>query len=33
MNPIGGEDLEKVVARVYRVEKPIVEKFKEILLK
>jgi tripartite-type tricarboxylate transporter receptor subunit TctC len=33
MNPISGEDLEKVVARVYRLEKPIVEKLKEILLK
>jgi len=33
MNPISGEDLEKVVARVYRLEKPIVERLKEILLK
>ena len=33
MNPISGEDLEKVVARVYRLETPIVAKLKEILLK
>ena len=33
MNPLSGEELEKVVARVYRLDKPIVERLKEILLK
>jgi len=33
MNPLSGEELEKIVARVYRLEKPIVEKLKEIMLK
>jgi hypothetical protein len=33
MNPISGAELEKVVARVYRLENQIVERLKEILLK
>jgi len=33
MNPLSGEELEKVVARVYRLDKPLVEKLKDILLK
>jgi tripartite-type tricarboxylate transporter receptor subunit TctC len=31
MDPLTGEELEKVVARTYKLEKPIVEKPKEIL--
>lgn len=31
MDPLSGEELEKVVARTYKLEKPIVEKLKEIL--
>ena len=31
MSPLSGEELEKVVARTYKLEKPIVEKLKEIL--
>ena len=33
MNPISGEELEKVVARVYQLDKALVDKLKEILLK
>jgi len=33
MNPIDGEELEKIVARIYQLDKPLVEKLKEILLK
>ena len=31
INPITGEDLEKIIARTYALEKPLVEKLKEIL--
>jgi tripartite-type tricarboxylate transporter receptor subunit TctC len=31
MSPLTGEELEKVVARTYKLEKPIIEKLKEIL--
>jgi tripartite-type tricarboxylate transporter receptor subunit TctC len=31
MSPLIGEELEKVVARTYKLEKPIIEKLKEIL--
>jgi len=31
MSPLSGEELEKVVARTYKLEKPIIEKLKEIL--
>jgi tripartite-type tricarboxylate transporter receptor subunit TctC len=31
MNPIEGEELEKIVARIYQLEKPLVEKVKDIL--
>ena len=31
MDPLSGEELEKVVARTYKLEKPIVEKLKDIL--
>jgi len=33
MNPLTGEELEKVVARVYQLDKALVEKLKDILLK
>jgi tripartite-type tricarboxylate transporter receptor subunit TctC len=31
MSPLSGEELEKVVARTYKLEKTIIEKLKEIL--
>ena len=31
MNPLSGEELEKVVGRAYQLEKPLLEKLKEIL--
>jgi tripartite-type tricarboxylate transporter receptor subunit TctC len=31
LNPLSGEEMEKVVARTYGLEKPLVEKLKEIL--
>ena len=31
LDPLSGEELEKVVARVYKLEKRIIEKLKEIL--
>ena len=31
MSPLTGEELEKVVARTYKLEKSIIEKLKEIL--
>ena len=31
MDPLSGEELERVVARTYKLEKPIIEKLKEIL--
>ena len=31
LDPLTGEELEKVVARTYKIEKPIVDKLKDIL--
>jgi hypothetical protein len=31
MNPLSGEELETVVGRIYQLDKPLVEKVKEIL--
>jgi len=31
LDPLSGEELEKVVARTYALEKPIVDKLKQIL--
>ena len=31
LDPLSGEELEKVIARVYKLEKRIIEKLKEIL--
>jgi tripartite-type tricarboxylate transporter receptor subunit TctC len=31
MSPLSGEELEKVVARTYKLEKSIIERLKEIL--
>jgi tripartite-type tricarboxylate transporter receptor subunit TctC len=31
MSPLSGEELEKVVARTYKLEKPLIERLKEIL--